>query len=408
MAMLVLTSAGVAAQTAIEETFTDDFEDGDVKGWSNPVDGQAAREVSQNSTNGQYSLHTGSDMLSQQPQPSIFWDTGPVLDMSEDFVVTGTVKVNNPGDGPSNIRIGIPGDDQSVEGQNAFLIFDLDTGETYLSTSVDQGPSGASTKYNTAFNNVWVNYEIRSAAGNDTLKAKVWEVGASEPDSYITRSGFDGISGRFAVNPGYADTNNRQMWLDDVQIEGQRATDPMLTLNTRELFAPGSTHEYTVRETRYQNGMNRSYIVTDNATVESLNTSLLTVNDANNTLTANQSAGPGAVTIRAQYNNSTTYKEVVVAEPTVQNLAILPTFTWRINAVLGDSFFQALLVSLFVGVATTRYTSAFGGLSASQVMLTVGWFAGYVPWVFGTLGLFLALFIGLNLAANIDYSVRKG
>lgn len=184
------------------------------------------------------------------------------------------------------------------------------------------------------------------------------------------------------------------------------ATEKELTIDTRSLFKPNSTHPYTI----YLDGEGD---VTDNATLTSSNSTLLAVNSSGHTLTSiNDTNVSAVVTLNASYTdaNGTQYtatKDVVIAEATVENLAILPGGTWRTSAVIGDGFFQALLVALFMGVAMTRFTSAFGGLAAGEMVLVVGWFAGYVSWAMAAVSLFVALFIGLNLAANIDYTVRR-
>lgn len=184
------------------------------------------------------------------------------------------------------------------------------------------------------------------------------------------------------------------------------APEKELTIDTRSLFKPNSTHPYSVV-------LEGTGDVTDNATLTSSNSTVLSVDSTNHTLSSiNDSNVSATVTLNASYTAAdgtqyTATKEVVVAEATVENLAILPGGTWRSSAVLGDGFFQALLVAMFIGVAMTRFTSAFGGLAGAQMVLTTGWLAGYVPWAMAAVSLFVALFIGLNLAANIDYTVRR-
>ena len=56
-----------------------------------------------------------------------------------------------------------------------------------------------------------------------------------------------------------------------------------------------------------------------------------------------------------------------------------------------------------IKVAAARFTSSFGGLAIGQITLVVGWLGGWVEWEMAVASLFVALFIGLNVAANVDY-----
>lgn len=386
---------GVAAQSSLTQTWNDDFEDGDVAGWDGTNFG-----ISTSSVEGNYSLRAEDGHNNQSLNPE--WVNGPVLDLSKEFVVRGTSRINQD---PSSLRAGFgivhPTGDGGAEG--VILLFSSQHNATFIARSVREDPavSGAET-IGGFYDNEWVEWRLESS-GNGTVTATIW--GANESMSQgvtITRTFSSVEPGQFTVFSG-ADDVQRVSYLDNVTISGQEATDPSLGLETRRLFRHGETHEYRVYELRNESGNNVSYTVTENASVESLNTTLITVNEANNTLVATSDESvSGVALVRATYNNSTTYAEVTVAKPTVKNLQIVPGI-WRINAVIGDSFLFALLVATLLGVPAARYTSAFGGLALAQMVLVVGWLGGYVGFGMAAVSVFVSLFIGLNLAANINY-----
>jgi uncharacterized membrane protein len=114
--------------------------------------------------------------------------------------------------------------------------------------------------------------------------------------------------------------------------------------------------------------------------------------------------------ITASYTNgSETYEatqNVTVANATVSNLKILPTVT-AYSAALGDWSIIVFIIAAMLGVVGTRVSTAFGGLALSQVVILGGWFGQFVGTGITMASVFVAMFIGLNLAANIDYTVRK-
>lgn len=177
-----------------------------------------------------------------------------------------------------------------------------------------------------------------------------------------------------------------------------------LIVETRHLFPPNETYTYEVY--RVGPDMDRQ-LVTDSATVESSNSSVLSVNQSGETLTSvNDERVSTWVRLNASTANYSGCANVMVAQPTVANLEITPGI-WRFVAVLKHSGLFALLIAVFLAVATTRFTSAFGGLAIGQMTLVVGWLGGWVDWPIAVASLFVVLFIGLNLAANVDYQTGR-
>lgn len=181
-------------------------------------------------------------------------------------------------------------------------------------------------------------------------------------------------------------------------------TEERLVIETRGLYNPNDTYGYEVY--RVGPDMNKQN-VTANASVESSNSSILSVDQQAHTLTAVDDENVSTwVRVNATTSDNEGCVNVMVASNEVENMELLPG-VWRWVAVLQDSTLFALLIAVFLAVAVTRFSTSWGGLAIGQMTLTVGWLAGYVDWVMAAVSLFVVLFIGLNLAANIDYSVRR-
>lgn len=191
-------------------------------------------------------------------------------------------------------------------------------------------------------------------------------------------------------------------------VEGGETVSRSLEVETRQLYRPGETHEYTVVEVSESDNTTERESVTADANVTSSNTSILSVNEGNNTLTAFDDANASTwVRVNATYNGSEGCTNVIISQPTVENLQLVPGI-WRIVAVGQDDTLFALLVATLLAVPAARFTSAFGGLAVGQLVMTIGWLAGYVGFGIAAVSLFVSLFIGLNLAANIDYTAGGG
>lgn len=398
-AMLLLFSAGVVAQDTIQGTWEDDFEDGTVDGW----EGENF-DISQDSVNGDYSLEAKDDVSNQEENPE--WVEGPVLDLSESFTLDGTMFVDQ-GSGDLRVGLGLVQENEQGDAEGVLLLFSDEYDSTFIAEKNVENPNDENLEtINGDFDGMWVNFELVSDS-DGTVKAKVWEHGTEEPAEYQISRGMGAESGQLSVFVG-TKLANRQVHLDNVVIEGQSVpSSPRLNMETRDLYKPGETHEYSVVYTKNESGRNITEDVTQDAEVQSLNSSLLTVDETNNTITAAENASASVGAVRATYNNSTTYKEIVVAEPTVKNLEILPGM-WRITTVISDPTIFFLLIATFAGVAATRFSSSFAGIGIGQMVMTIGWFAGYVAWAIAAVSLFAAMFIGLNLALNTEFTGRVG
>jgi len=153
--------------------------------------------------------------------------------------------------------------------------------------------------------------------------------------------------------------------------------------------------------------------VTDTATVTSSNTSVVTVDSQAAELVATSNLQVNdRVTVTATYtdqngNTYTTQQNVTVANETVENIGILPTAS-RFTASIDDQTIQAILVAIGFGAAASIIASSFAGLGATTLIMTIAWLADYVGDGMIIVTVLVALFIGLNMALNIDYTVTKG
>ncbi|WLW38179.1 hypothetical protein [Halorubrum spindle-shaped virus-BLv25] len=401
---LVLFSGIAIAQSQISQT--DDFEDQSVDGWESPA-GETP-EIQNDGGVGDYSLYATTSMLSSQDQAAFRWQSGPILDTSDSFTASGVMKTSLSS-GTATIRVGLSGNDQNAEGENVYLIVDHDANTMYLATATGENPSTGNDLGN-SYENQYVNFEL-SSNGEGNITGKVWEVGSQEPESpQLELSGLDGTAALFGVNPGYvSDSGEREIYLDEITVQGTEAIDPSLILDAKPYMDYGTEQQYSVTELV---GDTDSYSairtdVTANATVSSTDTNVIQVDENTNTLTATDDTSVNQrVPIRAEYNGSVAYTNVTVASTTVDNVAILPG--WRkVSAVFLDNLFQVLIGATLIAIAATRIGGAFAGISVLQLSMTIGWLIGWVPIGMALVSLFASLFIGLNLAANIDYTVRR-
>lgn len=146
--------------------------------------------------------------------------------------------------------------------------------------------------------------------------------------------------------------------------------------------------------------------VTDSATVTPGNTDVLTFYPDNQTVVAggNKSINE-RVNVTAEYAGMNATGNIVVATPTVDNLDLLPAW-WSVNALLSDWTVIWILMATLIATAATRMATTFAGIGAFVMAMVMGWIMGDVPNGIMVATTFMGIFIGLNLAANIDYSVR--
>ena len=390
LALLVLTAPAIA-QDQISRT--DDFEDQNADGWE-------GQNINVEATNGpgDYSLVATDGFGSQEDNPE--WVSGPTLDLTEQFTVSGTSKVQ-----PQDLRSGfgiVRPNETADNAEGVILLFSGEFDQTFIARFNGENPPGLDT-INTDYDNEWVNWELESDGGGN-VTATVWSTSETKSEGDTISRQLDPDSGKFSIFSGVSPVG-RVVSLDSVTTSGTTVTSPNLVIGSDNYIPYGETTDYTVYN--LEGGNDRRIDVTENATVTSANTSVVTVDESKRELTATADDSVNTrVPISAEYEGQFQTKEITVASPTVDNLDVLP-FLWRISAMFQDRAFQMILVGLLLSIAATRTASAFAGIGVYQMVLTAGWLIGWVPIGLALVSLFSSLFIGLNIAANIDYTVRR-
>lgn len=151
--------------------------------------------------------------------------------------------------------------------------------------------------------------------------------------------------------------------------------------------------------------------VTDQVALQTADGDLITIDNINNKITATSNTSiVGRATVNATYtvngeqiNGSAI---VVVAPQEVEYIEILPTLD-RFAATMTDNSFFSILISTLLAAAVVPLAGAFSGLAVGTAAMALFWLMGLQTLGMAFLSFFTASFIGLNLAANIDYQVRR-
>lgn len=182
-----------------------------------------------------------------------------------------------------------------------------------------------------------------------------------------------------------------------------------LELEFNPYMKHGKSQEYTVKFHNATSGNVED--VTDNASVSSGNTSVVTVDLVNNRLVSTNNTSINRRTyIRAEYQaGGETYatdRNLTVANETIKNTKILPPVQ-KFTATLKDTQWQVIFLGATLGAAVSLIATSWAGIAAYQMVITAGWILGRVDHGIALVALFVSLFIGLNVATNVDYSVIR-
>lgn len=185
--------------------------------------------------------------------------------------------------------------------------------------------------------------------------------------------------------------------------------DQSITLDVRMYMEHGETYPYEVVVS--VNG-DRSD-VTSEATVTSGDTSVVTIDSvAEEVIATSDTSVNNRTFVRAEWTDDdgnvyTAERNVTVANATVENIAILPSFT-RATASLSDDTLKVIIVATMVGAAAALIATSFAGISAMTMIMLLGWLAGMTNNGMAIVTVLIAMFIGMNVAGNVDYTVRRG
>lgn len=189
-----------------------------------------------------------------------------------------------------------------------------------------------------------------------------------------------------------------------------------LDLQVRPFIKHGQTVPYEVQVTltNETTGEEDRMLVTDDSIVTSSNPAVVSVNGFNHEVTGTSDTSINQrVTLTARWENPadnrtlTAEQNVTVANATIENIDILPPFT-RWTATFSDSTIQVILVAMGAGIIASRWASSFAGVAGVTILMEMGWIMGFVSDGVAIVTVFIALFVGLNVAGNVDYQVGRG
>lgn len=217
------TSSSLTTQTATTDnaSYDDDFEDGDYENWTQDANNLT---ISTESFWGSNSLEVSDGVGSSPSEARARWSGGPTFDTGDNFEITGTVwnGFGSTTDGQYT-RMGI----EETSGDDVlFLVFSKEHGTTHLSTSFNSNTGDDAI--NSHFSETWVEYRLQLDGG--TARAKVWEAGTSEPDSWQLTEDFNKFQGNFFLSPG-ADDRGRTMRLDEIDAGGNAISGQVIDQN---------------------------------------------------------------------------------------------------------------------------------------------------------------------------------
>lgn len=209
---------------------------------------------------------------------------------------------------------------------------------------------------------------------------------------------------RSAVSNSAGGDQTAEAWYDNITVHREPQPSEDLDLQLNAYMKHGTLQSYEV----YENVSGGWKDVTDSANVTSDNSSVVQVHSSNNTLQSTSDETVNRqVNITATYNAMQDTEQVTVANSTVENIDILPVW-WKINAVISDWAFLWIVAATLSGVVAARQSRVFAGVGAFCLVMIMGWVVGDVSRGLVIVSTFTGIFIALNVAANVDYSVRKG
>jgi|GEM_PF-3067467 len=201
------------AATSNETVYYDDFEDGNYDDWN--ADSSSIAEISSESFYGNNSLRTyedGSDSF------GVTWEGGPTFDFSNNFEITGTYKPvpDTSSTGSETVSLGI----FEENGDNKAEIYHNGAdGSTYLATQHDDPIP--EDKIGSSFNGKWVNFRLQ--ANNGFARAKIWDAGTEEPETWQLKREFSEFEGKLTISAGSGGTS-RELLLDEIDAGGHAIT----------------------------------------------------------------------------------------------------------------------------------------------------------------------------------------
>lgn len=266
-----------------------------------------------------------------------------------------------------------------------------------------------------------VSGEVNDQRNQAVEGATIIANGSAENDSAVTAA--DGSYELTLLNGTYNLTAYKDGYINDtatVTVSGDVTQDftlieedAALSIDARHYMEHGEKTPYSITYGEIdESGNFVRKDVTNETTVSSNNTTVVTVDAIATELVATSERGVNDQTyITANYTNDdgetfTNQHNVTVANKTVENLDILPPVI-RFTATLDDKTMQTILIATGVAVVAAIVAGAFSGIAAFTVIMSMGWVMGIVPDGTIIVVVLTAAFIGMNVAGNVDYTVRR-
>lgn len=404
---IVLTSAALVAADSVisENSYSDDFEDQDLAEYDTADGGDGTVEITNETWLGgtdDYELHLAS------PQDGeAYAETQETINLSQQTITT---ELDFRIDDQHGIQAQLVRLDNGADNMYLFADFGdgLDLRGSFFS-NVDVIPREDLPGYESGpppedmHGNITINFDEDTVTVTVTNATTTWQE-TTPITSPVVRSGYEV---QYRILRTATDDPQSDMWVDNVAVTGTTPGD--LRIDAGNYMRPGTSQPYTIE---FSEEDEEAYSdVTNNATLTSSDNDTLTVYPGNNTLIANSNvSGVEEVQLTAEYENRTAIKNVTVAEPSLQNIDKLPAW-WKVSALFNDDRGTDTMLWLFAavlaGITAARIASTFAGLGAYEMFVIFGWIVGDVSDGVLITSLLMAIFLGLNLAANIDYSVRQ-
>lgn len=305
----------------------------------------------------------------------------------------------------------------------------LSSGDTWSRSLDNQGitPSGQPVEYYSANSATVEIDQIESSTQTSSVSGQVTDSnGGAITNANITTNNSkstttdsngqynlslsDGTYNITASKPGYENqTKTVTVSGSDKTVDfSLKELNRSIELNTRLFIKHGEDTPYSVIAN--VDGDRRD--VTGNSTVTSGNTSIVTINSTDHLVVAtNDTSVNGRTYVRAEWTDSdgktySTERNVTVANLTVNNMDVLPTFP-RFSASISDETIMTIIIASGAGAAAALFATSFAGISAMTMIMLLGWLAGYVNNGMAIVTVLTAMFIGMNVAGNVDYTVRR-
>lgn len=248
---------------------------------------------------------------------------------------------------------------------------------------------------------------------NDNYEAEVynesWQLVASDGGETVGSQ-----SGAWSVNDSEIAVTTRDssgsIQLYDTNITFSTPTSPTDTDEDLRVDVPKHLehNESGYYEVEYNDDGTWVDVTNDsNTTITLSNPDAATFYPSNHTVVASGNTSINeAVDVQADYGTLTANSTLVVAGTTIENLDILPDPWIKTEASVGDGMMLWLIGAALVAIVGARAAGPTAGAGAYVMVMAAGWISTPVSDGVMIVSMTAAIFLGLNVALNVDTSVR--